>query len=174
MTPVILPRRCLYLYSDGVTATIPPTPSLRKSGRTYRPSSTAQKHTERSVTTTCCTSRWRGQKINAHYISALQGKLFTPDKEEDGHTRGHLFCFSLSSFPVSSFYHECKSSPTLENYKREGKGHTSLSQHERTHTWLRQHTLSPKRPEIRFLSRKLVTPTMNTPVQANTSSSRIY
>jgi hypothetical protein len=24
------------------------------------------------------------------------GKLFPPDKEEDDHTRGHLFCFSLS------------------------------------------------------------------------------
>jgi hypothetical protein len=43
-------------------------------------------------------SGWKGQKLNAHYISVLQGKLFTPDKEEDGHTQGHLFCFSLSSF----------------------------------------------------------------------------
>jgi hypothetical protein len=28
------------------------------------------------------------------------GKLFPPDKEEDGHAQGHLFCFSLSSFPI--------------------------------------------------------------------------
>jgi hypothetical protein len=28
------------------------------------------------------------------------GKLFPPDKEEDGHAQGHLFCFPLSSFPI--------------------------------------------------------------------------
>jgi hypothetical protein len=37
------------------------------------------------------TSRWRGQKINAYCISALQENCL--DKEEDGHTRGHLCCF---------------------------------------------------------------------------------
>jgi hypothetical protein len=70
------------------------------------------------MATTCCISGWRGQKINARYISALQGKLFTPDKEEDGHTRDHLFYFSLSSF--SPFYHKYNLSPILENYKRGG------------------------------------------------------
>jgi hypothetical protein len=43
------------------------------------------------------------QKLNAHNVSTLQGKLLTPDKEEDGHTQGHLFCFSLSSFPHFTF-----------------------------------------------------------------------
>jgi hypothetical protein len=51
----------------------------------------------------CCTSGWRGQKINAHYISALQGKLLTAVKEEDGRTQGHLFYFSLSPFPYFIF-----------------------------------------------------------------------
>jgi hypothetical protein len=32
------------------------------------------------------TSGWRGQKINAHYVSMLQGKLLTLAKEEDRHT----------------------------------------------------------------------------------------
>jgi hypothetical protein len=63
----------------------------------------AQKHTGRSIATAYCTSGWRGQKLNAHNVSALQGKLLTLDKEEDGHTRGHLFCFSLSSFPHFTF-----------------------------------------------------------------------
>jgi hypothetical protein len=31
------------------------------------------------------------------------GELLPPDKEEDSHARGHLFCFSLSSFPHSIF-----------------------------------------------------------------------
>jgi hypothetical protein len=55
------------------------------------------------MTTTRCTSEWRGQKLNAHDASALQGKLLTPDKEEDCHDRGYLFCFSLSSFPHFTF-----------------------------------------------------------------------
>jgi hypothetical protein len=38
------------------------------------------------MTTTRHTRRWKGQKLNAHDVSALQGKLFTSDKEEDGHT----------------------------------------------------------------------------------------
>jgi hypothetical protein len=67
-----------------------------------------------------CTSRWRAQKINACCISALQGRLLPPDKEEDGHTRGHLFCFSLSSFLILPLYHDCNLSPPLRNYKRGG------------------------------------------------------
>jgi hypothetical protein len=55
------------------------------------------------MATTCCTNGWRGQKINAHCISVLQEKLLPQDKEEDGHTRGHLFCFSLSFFPHFTF-----------------------------------------------------------------------
>jgi hypothetical protein len=46
----------------------------------------------------CCTSGWRGQKLNAHYISAPQEKLFTPDKEEDGRTQGHVFSFIFFPF----------------------------------------------------------------------------
>jgi hypothetical protein len=43
------------------------------------------------MATTCYTSEWRGQKLNAHEASAPQGKLLPPDKEEDGHAQGHLF-----------------------------------------------------------------------------------
>jgi hypothetical protein len=49
------------------------------------------------------TSGRRGQKLNAHYISALQCKLLTPDKEKDGHVQCHIFCFSLLSFPLYLF-----------------------------------------------------------------------
>jgi hypothetical protein len=72
------------------------------------------------MATTCCTSGWRGQKLND--IIALQGKLLTLDKEEDGHTRCHLF-FLFCLFSISPFYHKCNTSPTLENYKRGGRGH---------------------------------------------------
>jgi hypothetical protein len=46
----------------------------------------AQKHTGQGMATTCCTSGWKGQKLNAHYVSTLQGKLLMPNKEEDGRT----------------------------------------------------------------------------------------
>jgi hypothetical protein len=49
------------------------------------------------------TSGRRGQKLNTRCISALQGKLLTPNKEEDDHVQGHLFYFSLSSFPHFAF-----------------------------------------------------------------------
>jgi hypothetical protein len=54
------------------------------------------------MATACCTSEWRGQKFNAHNTSILQGKLLTPDKEEDGRTQGHLFSFF--SFVFSPFH----------------------------------------------------------------------
>jgi hypothetical protein len=74
------------------------------------------------MATTYCTSGWRGQKINAHYISVLQGKLLTTDKEKDGRTRGHLFfVFLFHLFPISPFYHKCNPSPTLGNYKGEAE-----------------------------------------------------
>jgi hypothetical protein len=69
------------------------------------------------------TSGWRGQKLNAHDASALQEKLLTPNKEEDGHTRGHLFIFLFPLFPISPFYAKCNPSPLLGNYKRGGRGH---------------------------------------------------
>ena len=64
------------------------------------------------------TSGWRGQKLNAHCVLTLHSKLLTPDKEEDGYTRGYLFCFSLSPF-----YYNCNPNPPLRKYKREGRGH---------------------------------------------------
>jgi hypothetical protein len=60
----------------------------------------AQRRTERNMATTRSTSTQRGQKINACCISALHGNCSPSDKEEDDHARGHLFYFSLSSFPA--------------------------------------------------------------------------
>jgi hypothetical protein len=50
------------------------------------------------MATTRCTSGWRGQKLDAHCVSALHGKMLTLDKEEDSHTRGHIFLFHLFPF----------------------------------------------------------------------------
>jgi hypothetical protein len=50
------------------------------------------------MTTARCTSGWRGQKLNGHYVPALQDKVLTPDKEEDGHTQCHLFLFFFFVF----------------------------------------------------------------------------
>jgi hypothetical protein len=55
------------------------------------------------MVTARCTNGQRGQKLDAHYIPALQGKLLTPDKEEDGHARGHLFVFLFHLFPFHLF-----------------------------------------------------------------------
>jgi hypothetical protein len=124
------------------------------------------------------TSRRKGQKINACCISALQGRLFPPDKEENGHARGHLFLFFsfiLSHF--SSLYHECNPSPLLRSYKRGGRGH--ILEQSKQHTYsslIYQHTRTTpqKRPGIHFFSRKLITPTTSTPVQDNTSNIKTH
>jgi hypothetical protein len=50
------------------------------------------------MATTRYTSGQRGQNLDTDCVSALQGKLLTPDKEEDSHTRGHLFLFHLFPF----------------------------------------------------------------------------
>jgi hypothetical protein len=48
------------------------------------------------------TSGRRGQKLNAHCVSVLQGKLLTLNKEEDCHVQGHPFLFSFM-FPHFAF-----------------------------------------------------------------------
>jgi hypothetical protein len=63
------------------------------------------------MATARCTSERRGQKLDAHCVSTLQDKLLTPDKEEDGHTRGHLFIFFF--VPISPFYYKCNTSHPL-------------------------------------------------------------
>jgi hypothetical protein len=100
------------------------TPSLRKSGRLYRPSSMAQTRTERSMATTCYTSRWRGQKINVHCISALQGNCSHRIRRKTAAPETTFFVFLFHLFPILSFFHECNPSPLLGNYKRGGRGHT--------------------------------------------------
>jgi hypothetical protein len=79
----------------------------------------------------------------------------------------HLFLFHLfttnvtRALPLETIKGEAgRTSPQMMTPI---KTRTSLSQ--------RTHTPPPKRPEIRSLSQKLVTPTTSTPVQGNTSSS---
>jgi hypothetical protein len=55
------------------------------------------------MATTRRTSGRRGQKLNAHCVSALQGKLLTPNKKEYGRTQGHLFLFFSSIFFLFTF-----------------------------------------------------------------------
>jgi hypothetical protein len=127
MTLVIPPPRRPYLYSDGVTTTIPPNP-ISTQIRTHVPPilDGAEAYRTKSMATACCTSGWRGQKLNAHNVSALQGKLLTPDKEKDGHTQDHLFCYSLLSFSHFTFFTtNVTRALTLETIKREAEA-TSL------------------------------------------------
>jgi hypothetical protein len=92
-TPVISPRQHSYLYSNGVTTTIPSNPPLyaNPSAHVARP-------------------RWhRGaqDKVWPQHVAPADGeakrwtpvtsmryrKTVPPDKEEDSHARGHLFLF---------------------------------------------------------------------------------
>jgi hypothetical protein len=141
-----------------------------------RPSSTVQKHTGRSMTTARCTSGWRGQKLNPHCVSALQGKLLTPDKEEKRPHPRPPFCFSLSSFFISPFYHKCNPSPPLGTIKGETRATSKggLIETDLTDQALKRTHTPPKKLGICSLSRKLITPITSTLVQGNTSSSRIH
>jgi hypothetical protein len=51
-------------------------------------------------------------------------KLFSPDKEEDGHSSGHLFCLSLSFFfsVFTPFTANVTRALPLEAIKGEGQG----------------------------------------------------
>jgi hypothetical protein len=101
MIVVIPPRRHLYLYSDRVITTIPPNPLSMKIGA---PMSLGLDGTEA-----------HGAK-HGHNVQHQQTerpkdqcllhlctieKLFPPDKEEDGHARGHFLFFSF----ILSYFH---------------------------------------------------------------------
>jgi hypothetical protein len=73
MTPVILPRRHPYLHGNGVTATVPHNILATKIQAHAPPTITAQRRTDQGMATTRHTSGSRGQKINAQYVSTLQG-----------------------------------------------------------------------------------------------------
>jgi hypothetical protein len=61
----------------------------------------------------------RSKEQRLLYLCAT-GKLFPPDKEEDGHARGHLLVFL---FYFSPLYHECNPSHLLISCKKRGRGH---------------------------------------------------
>jgi hypothetical protein len=146
----------------GVAATIPPNLSLCKSEHTHRPSSMVQPHIGQSMATTCCTSGWRGPKINVHYISVLQGNLLTPDKEEDGRAQGHLF---LSFSFIFSLFHLFITNVTralpLETIKWEAGATLERGTSQRWHTHLtetsrRRHThLTKTTPHMQLPRRDL-------------------
>jgi hypothetical protein len=101
------------------------------------------------MATACCTSRWRGQKINACCISTLQGKLLPLDKEEDGHTRGHLFYFfSFIFFLFHLFTTNVTRALSLKTIKGEA-GATSKRRNAGTNT----HT-SPRQPHTHHPSKE--------------------
>jgi hypothetical protein len=100
----------------------------------------------------CCTNEWRGQKLDDHDISTLQGKLLTLDKEKNYHIRGYL---SLSSFPHFIFLPQ-NLSPPLGNYKRGGRDmHLRRMKKKATDTHLAKtthtHTHTPHTPPRRDL-----------------------
>jgi hypothetical protein len=99
------------------------------------------------MATACNTSGRRGQKINACCISALQGKLLPPDKEEDGRTRGHLFCFSLFPFLYFIFFTtNVTRALSLETIKGEAGTDRREDEGTNTHTSLgHQHTHHPSK-----------------------------
>jgi hypothetical protein len=85
------------------------------------------------------TSGCRGQKLNAHYVSALQDKLLTLDKEEDGHTQGHLFVFLFHLFPFHLFTTNATQALPLGTIKGEA-GATSRGTQGSKQTPIQEHT----------------------------------
>jgi hypothetical protein len=116
------------------------------------------------------TERPKDQRLLHLYAT---GKLFPPDKEEDGHARGHLF---ISLFHFHLFTTNVTRALFLEAIKGEA-GATSRAIEERqssNHTSIHPRTTPHKRPRIHSFSQKLVTPTASTPVQGNTSNHKTH
>jgi hypothetical protein len=94
------------------------------------------------------------------------GKLFPPDKEEDGHTQDHLFVL----FHFHLFNTNVTRALSLEAIKGEAgatsrrsdrKASDQTTMHRSNQI---EHTTSHKRPGIRSLSQKRVFPTASTPM----------
>jgi hypothetical protein len=91
-----------------------------------------------------------------------------------------FFVFLFRLFPFHLFTTHVNRAQPLETIKGETQTHTSGDdEHPHlammdTHFAETTHTPPQKRPEIRSLSRKLVIPTTSTPMQDNTSNSRIH
>jgi hypothetical protein len=148
MTLVIPPRWHPYLYSDGVTATIPPTPLSTRIRAPVPPVLDGTEAHETKHGPSMLHQQMERPKDQCMLLSALQEKLLPSDKEEDGRTWGHLFCFLYHLFSILSFYHKCNPSPLLEKYKRGGRDPNGGGTQERTHahTSLRQpHTHHPSK-----------------------------
>jgi hypothetical protein len=79
----------------------------------------AWRHIGQSMTIAHSTSKWRGQKINAYCISALQENYSHWIRRKMAMPEATFFIF----FSFSSLYHECNLSPLLRSYKRGGRGH---------------------------------------------------
>jgi hypothetical protein len=69
------------------------------------------------------TSRQRGQKINAQYVSTLQGNYSHRIRRKMATPEATFFYLSPSFFLFLPLYHECNPSPPLRSYKRGGRGH---------------------------------------------------
>jgi hypothetical protein len=98
------------------------TSSLRKSGRTHRPSSwrrNAQvKAWSRHVAPTD-----GGQKINALHVFMLQGNYFHRIRRRTATPEATFSVFLFHSTRFLPLYHDCNLPPPLRSYKRGGRGH---------------------------------------------------
>jgi hypothetical protein len=68
-------------------------------------------------------SRWGGQKINAQYVSTLQGNCSHRIRRRTATPEATFFVFLFHSLRFSPLYHKCNPSPPLRSYKRGGRGH---------------------------------------------------
>jgi hypothetical protein len=163
MTPVISPRRCPCLYSSGVTTTVLPNPLSTQIWAHAPPILDGTKPHRSNVATTRWTSGRRSQKLDAHCILALQGKLLTSDKEEDSHAQGHLFVFLFHLFSFHLFTTIVTRAFPLRTIKGEAEATSRRGPIKNTTGWASTQTHAPpKRLRIYSLSRTLVTPTMST------------
>jgi hypothetical protein len=172
MTPVISPPRRPYLYSDESNNNYTTYPPF------YANPGARTAHPRRHIGTQ--DKAWPphvapadGEAKKSMHISSLcyKGSCSRRIRRKTAAPEDTFFVFLFRLFSILPFYHKRNLSPTLGNYKRRGRGHIYGR---RTHLAKTTHTYPSKRPGIRSLSRKLVTPTTSTPMQGNISSSRIH
>jgi hypothetical protein len=137
MTPVIPPPRHPYLYSDGVTATIPSTPLSTQIRASVSPvlddvEAYRTKHGHNVLHQQMERPKDQTPVVSLHY----RGNCSHQIKRKTATPEAIFFVFLFHLLPILSFYYECNPSPLLNNYKREAEAtrQGDEKRHVRAHT----------------------------------------
>jgi hypothetical protein len=166
----------------GITITLPPNSLFVNTGaHVARPYGT-EAHRTRHGHSTQHEQPKRPKDQHLLHLYAT-GELFPSDKEEGDHAQGHLFIFL---FYFHLFTMNVSRALPLEAIKGEAGATSRAMTHKcknieikstranHNQAIIHPRTTPHKRPRIRSLSRRLVTPTASTSVHSNTSSSKTH